>query len=223
MKAPNPDIEQYRAYNRAQPDSGVSPFTVQRYLHASRHLPAQCDVILDVGCNTGIGGRVLRQAGSRARLLGLDCVPERLVEATDFYDEVFEGLATEIPLPDQSAHCVIACELIEHLSMTHAEAFVREAARVLHPKGRLLLTTPNPNYLRLWLTGRSVLDDPAHLSAFSLKQLCRLLNRSGFRLVRSEGTGRVSNVIGTRIPLMCLYGSFLVVAERRVIQQSAKH
>ena len=45
-----------------------------------------------------------------------------------------------------------------------ARDFIYEIQRVLRPGGRCMLTTPNPEYFKLRLLNRSVLDDPAHLS-----------------------------------------------------------
>jgi hypothetical protein len=45
--------------------------------------------------------------------------------------------------------------------------------------------------------------------------LTELTNDRGFRVVRVEGTRRVSRAVGVRFPLG-MYGSFMPITERRI-------
>jgi hypothetical protein len=104
-------------------------------------------------------------------------------------------------------------ELIEHVPYAALKDFISSAARVLSQGGRILLTTPNPHYLFLrWRRG-SVLGG-AHVSVHCPAALTELMNHRGFRVVRVEGTGRMSRAVGVRFPLE-VYGSFMLIAERR--------
>lgn len=209
------DLDEYLERNRRQPGSGNGSFAADRYHQAVSHMPISTCAVLDMGCNTGIGGQVMRKLLSpECRLVGLDCVPERLAEAGEHYNSTVEALASSVPLPDASICAIVAGELIEHLAEVDVAAFIKEAARLLRPGGRLILTTPNPHYIRLLLTGRSVLDDPAHLTQFTSASLRCLVGKLGLSHVLTEGTGRVSRILGTRWPLMFVYGSYMLVAER---------
>jgi 2-polyprenyl-3-methyl-5-hydroxy-6-metoxy-1,4-benzoquinol methylase len=112
----------------------------------------------------------------------------------------------------QPFDAMVMGELIEHVPYPALEQFVASAATVLAPGGRVLLTTPNPHALRLRLRGGSVLGG-AHVSVHCPAALSELLNHRGFRVVRIEGSGRLSRIIGVRFPLS-LYGSYLLIAER---------
>ena len=68
--------------NRGQKLSEIDPFTEGRYEQFVRHLPRDARVVMDVGCNTGRGGVVMKTLRPGLRITGLDCVPER-VEALD--------------------------------------------------------------------------------------------------------------------------------------------
>jgi hypothetical protein len=63
------------------------------------------------------------------------------------------------------------------------------------------------------MTGRSVLDEPAHLSQWTVRQLSRLVERHAFRVRRVEGTGKVSRKIGTIWPVVPVYGSYMLIAD----------
>ena len=205
---------QYVLRNRLQSDLGVSPFTPQRYLQAMQHLPSDTQAILDVGCNTGLGGRVVRSQRPEAWLLGLDCVPERVEAARAVFDQVFEAQATSLPLRDRAVCGVLALELVEYLTPDDATRFLAESYRVLRPGGRLILISPNPNYVKLWLTCGSILNDPARVTAFSWRRMRQMACDQGFRVLLIKGTGRMSQFLGKSCPLMAMYGSYMLVAER---------
>lgn len=52
-----------------------------------------------------------------------------------------EGDLTRLPLPDASLDAVFCISVLEHLPPERARAGLQELRRVLHPEGRLLLTT----------------------------------------------------------------------------------
>lgn len=205
----------YEALNERQAVSEQDPFTEERYRQFFRHFPAGAQRVLDAGCNTGKGGAVLRGLDAGLHLVGLDCVKSRLERLPkDVYREAILGFSTAIDTPDASFDVVCAGEFIEHLEMSDVQKTVEEFRRVLRPGGVLLLTTPNPDYLRLKLTGRSVLGG-AHLSQHRVGDLTRMLREVGFVNIRVKGSGKVSRFLGESFPLLSFYGSYLVSAEKR--------
>ena len=203
--------EDYEGLNTAQTASETDSFTPARYSQFARHLEGATR-ILDVGCNTGRGGRVLRQANPSAHIEGLEMLAARaaLVPAGT-YDAVWVGDLATICDAGKRFDALVMGELIEHVPYRALEDFISSAARALSPGGRLLLTTPNPHYLFLRWRGGSVLGG-AHVSVHCPAALSELLNHSGFRVARIEGTGRVSRLIGVRLPLP-LYGSYMLIAD----------
>ena len=71
-------MKSYEDLNIEQVGSESDPFTLERYRHFSQHFPKSVKNVLDVGCNTGRGGRVLKQLNPNLFLAGLDCVQSRL-------------------------------------------------------------------------------------------------------------------------------------------------
>jgi SAM-dependent methyltransferase len=96
-----------------------------------------------------------------------------------------------IPFPDNSFQTVIAGDVIEHLE--NPSHFLREANRVLAPKGRLVISTPQANdwwtTLHNWFFRRWV-NDPdkgEHLQNWTILDMTRLLKKNGFRITALEG------------------------------------
>jgi len=201
--------------NRAQKVSETDSFTPARYRQFYRHFPAGATQVLDVGCNTGRGGAVLKECNGLLELTGLDCVPER-VAALDrsIYHQGLCGFTTEIPTGTASFDVVAGGEFIEHVPPVQVDGTLAEFFRVLRLKGRLLLTTPNPHYLKNKLKHLSVLLDPSHVSQHYPGCLAHRLRLIGFSNVRVFGSGRVSEYLGQRFPVLSVYGSYLIRADK---------
>ena len=49
--------QSYEQLNTLHSYSEIEPFTIQRYHQFFKYLPKTTKILLDVGCNTGRGGR----------------------------------------------------------------------------------------------------------------------------------------------------------------------
>jgi hypothetical protein len=77
----------------------------------------------------------------------------------------------------------------------------------------LLLTTPNPYDLKRRLRGESVLGG-AHVSQHFPDALKCKLKMMGFARVNIYGSGKVSRYLGSRFPLLSIYGSYLAKGDK---------
>jgi len=200
--------------NRGQKVSEIDPFTEGRYKQFVRHLQSNAHEVLDVGCNTGRGGVVMKTLRPSLRITGLDCVPER-VEALDpnIYHARICDFTESISSPSDSFDAIVAGEFIEHLPPDKVDATLCEFFRLLRLQGRLLLTTPNPRYIRHFLERTSVLGG-AHISQHYISTLRRRLAAVGFSAITIRGSGRVSSMLGEHFPLRAVYGSYLAFASK---------
>ena len=122
---------------------------------------------LDIGCGRGDLLRMIRDTWEPAELYGIDPIDwlaEDLKDDVNFY-EVAAEQASHLPAADR----VLLVEVIEHLEAPWSA--LRQAARLVAPGGRLVVSTPNLATLRhrleLGLSGRLTSfrpDNRPHLS-----------------------------------------------------------
>lgn len=151
--------------------------------------------LLEIGCGAG---NLLLQASVRGSypvaldlsMQSLTFVRSRLQEAVTGIEApggfaCVQAIGESLPLADGFFDCVLLSEVIEHLE--NPQVTIREAARMLRPGGRLLVTTPN--YRSFWPLMEGVVDlmnmapkmaGEQHISHFHPASLRRLLTDSGF-------------------------------------------
>ena len=205
--------EKYEVQNIHQDSEQHDPFTSERYQQFFRFFSKTVEKVLDVGCNTGRGGLQLKELDSSLEILGLDCDQKKLNALPKCYSQRIYGLSTDIPVEDQEIDMVVAGELIEHLYPADVDKTLCEFQRVLKIGGRLLLTTPNPNYIKNKAVGASVYGR-SHLTQHFPKILKARLHMHGFSGVKIYGSGKISRYLGYRFPLLSVYGSYIVVADK---------
>jgi len=145
---------------------------------------------LDLGCGAGEFTAVMAEAGAVA--VGADVAESALKRARSRYPELaFRLTAIDGPLPfeDNAFDVVWASEVIEHVADT--ARWLSEVIRVLVPRGRLLLTTPDHGRLRVALEGLERLSDPLgdHLHLYTRRSLQRLLGEFGFTQIEVRQAG----------------------------------
>ncbi|MGL5874479.1 MAG: class I SAM-dependent methyltransferase [Xenococcaceae cyanobacterium] len=206
--------KKYQQLNQEQKVSETDPFTLDRYKQFFCHLNDRTKILIDVGCNTGRGGKVLKELNSELQIIGLDCLESRLEKLpSEIYDRKICSYSTNISLDSASVDAIVAGEFIEHLYDEDVLQTLQEFYRLLKPEGKLLLTTPNPNYLRLKLTGGSVLGG-AHVSQHYPQKLTQQLKKIGFTRIEILGSGKMSRFLGEQFPFFSFYGSYLAIAQK---------
>lgn len=204
----------YAVRNAEQEASETDPFTESRYAQFAKFLPDAPLRILDVGCNTGRGGAVLKRLRPQAQIFGLDLLQSRLDRLPrDVYSGTVCGSATQIPNDDETYDAILAGEFIEHLLPIDSHRFIADSFRVLKLRGRLLLTTPNPGDWKMRARGGTCLGG-AHLSQHHPSTLKTVLRMYGYARVHVRGSGKVTWYLGDRLPVLGIYGSFLATGEK---------
>ena len=131
--------------------------------------------VLDIGCGAGNMIHHLQRYG-RVKGIEVDARPVAMAQARGY--DVRLGDATQnIPFPDASFDLVTALDVIEHVDQD--EAILREAFRVLRPKGTLAISTPAFQWL--W-SYNDVLN--GHKHRYTPQELRERVERAGFRVKR---------------------------------------
>ena len=98
--------------------------------------------LLDLGCHDGAFTVSLQRAARASEAHGVELLEHHAATARDRGVRVAVGDLNEpLPLPDGHFDLVHANQVIEHLRST--DGFLREAARVAAPGGRVILSTNN--------------------------------------------------------------------------------
>lgn len=207
-------MKEYEELNTQQADSEKDPFTEDRYRQFHKFFPVNARTVLDIGCNTGGGGRVLRELQEELLIYGLDIVKDRLDRLPkEVYQQAIYGSSSEIPCDDHTFDVAVAGEFIEHLYSGDVDQTLAEIFRVLRVGGRFLLTTPNPGDMKRKMRKQSILGG-AHLSQHFHDSLKLKLKMIGFSRVKVVGSGKVTWYLGDRFPFLSIYGSYLAMGDK---------
>jgi len=206
----------YETTNVVQTWSESDSFTKERYQQFYRHMDKKAATILDVGCNTGRGGAMLKELMPSAKIYGLEVVEQRVDKIPEgIFEELFyKSLMDMDKAYDGFFDYVVAGEVIEHIAPNEMEKFITTIYRILKPGGTVILTTPNPNALLVKLGRTSVYDDPSHLSIMSSKVLEKKLAHAAFRNITVLGSGKVTRFLPEKFPYLFPFGSYLIKANK---------
>jgi SAM-dependent methyltransferase len=153
--------------------------------------------LLEIGC--GAGNLLLQATVPGSYPVALDLSMQALTFVRSRLEEAQSGpeaprgftctqaIGEGLPFAENSFDCILLSEVIEHLEAPQIS--LREAARVLCPGGRLLITTPN--YRSFWPVMEWAVDrlnmapkmaGEQHISRFHPASLQKMLVESGFHL-----------------------------------------
>ena len=110
--------------------------------------------ILDIGCGDGMFGSILFDAEPGGITFGIDLQPDNIkkANATGTYRMLQVADTHRLPFADNSIGSIFSNSVFEHLE--DMDAALREAARVLKPGGKLVLTSPNSRLVDNFLSAR---------------------------------------------------------------------
>ena len=157
---------------------------------AHRLLPRRQDRILEGGC--GLAGHVLRLHQAGYRVTGVDYAARTVEQVQRAFPrlDVREGDVRQLPFGDATFGLYLSFGVLEHFREGPDDA-LREAFRVIAPRGRLFATVPYFSPLRRVRAWLGAYDRPgarAEFFQYALRRssLCSALRRHGFRVLGSR-------------------------------------
>ncbi|XOB42194.1 MAG: class I SAM-dependent methyltransferase [Candidatus Nealsonbacteria bacterium] len=140
--------------------------------------------ILDIG-NIGKSGflhRKIREVFKNCEITGLD-IDRKKAKEFNFPNQVIAD-AKKIPFPNNYFDGVLMCEILEHTF--EPQKMIKEAHRVLKPRGVLLVTTPNPyalpRILRFFLKRMDTIGNPDHKIFYTPAIFKNILEKNNFEI-----------------------------------------
>ena len=187
--------------------------------------------VLDLGCGAGGNGVLLKRAGAR-EVVGVELDPHAAREAGARLDAVVcADLSTLDPaqLGDAPFDAILASDVLEHL--VEPEAVLAKALTRLRPGGAVVVSLPNVANVavfahlaaKTWPRRSSGIFDRTHLRFFAKRDMVRLLEGAGLRVLRVEPYFTRYRAVRTACLVLSLYvfrdywaRQFLLLAEKPV-------
>jgi 2-polyprenyl-3-methyl-5-hydroxy-6-metoxy-1,4-benzoquinol methylase/uncharacterized protein YbaR (Trm112 family) len=147
-------------------------------------IPPTAEWILDVGC----GGAWLARAlvPKKRRVISMDISDINPIKALKHTPSPFHNALVadvfELPIKANSIDCIIASEVIEHVS--DPKAFLAELFKLLKPGGSLIVTTPYNEKIRtsLCIHCNRLTPQNAHLHSFTEQSMQQYLPANAGRV-----------------------------------------
>lgn len=165
--------------------------------YLAKHVPLTAKRILDVGCNQGGFGALLKEQ-RELEVWGVEPDSEAAKTASQRLDKVVEAYFDDrTALPDNYFDAIVFNDSLEHIP--YPEDALRVCRRKLAPGGILCICVPNVFHIsslehlllqRDWEYEEMGIRDNTHLRFFTRKSLARLLAREGYEVLAQEGVNR---------------------------------
>jgi len=175
--------------------------------------------ILDIGFGSGIMLKMLTER--RCNTYGVDISSEAVefIKKTNKKAKVKVCDAQKLDFPDNSFDKVVCSEVIEHLKKP--DELLKEVYRILKPKGRFIISTPNylSHYAILeWLYDKAKMHDmevdlgKQHISRFNYFSLKKAMKKKGFK-IKNYGSFLILSILFSYISPKLAY--FIYNIEKR--------
>lgn len=140
--------------------------------------------ILDIGAADGMLLSYLKDALHADKAIGIEpsieCI--RLSKSNDI--ELIQGAGESIPFEENMFDVIVAASVIDHLK--DVKAFLKEAHRVLKPKGIVVVTAIVPFYDRMARISGLDKGLHPHVCTFRTKELKRIFEENNFNVPAAE-------------------------------------
>lgn len=168
---------------------------------SERLADVQYNTLLDIGCGTGYLINMLSSHRS-ADYYGLDLSPEMLKVAKRKLGKsviLTEGTADKLPYADNSFDVVTCIQSFHHYP--YPEKAMKEAYRVLKPKGLYILSDTGVSGIKKWFENKLILKlaKTGDYAVYDKADISALMRSSGFKIKEAVDLSKfIYTVIGQK-------------------------
>lgn len=152
------------------------------------------NVIMDLGCASGIMGRKLLESGKASEVYGVEIFEEAASEAGSIYRKVHVGDIEEMHLEyNQDFDYIICGDILEHLKNPYE--VMSRVFTWLKPGGKVLICLPNVRHYSVltelifkgqWKYADAGIMDKTHLRFFTRRSTMQMVEDAGFKVFHSS-------------------------------------
>jgi 2-polyprenyl-3-methyl-5-hydroxy-6-metoxy-1,4-benzoquinol methylase len=179
-------------YEENYHQTAVDPDGKKRFFHKERDLFLKNNIhlikylrkkkpgkILDLGCGMGWFMSALPKKWNKT---GVDCSKFALKNASNFCHPILSDVLSYTKKCNEKYDYILMSHVIEHLD--NPVLLIKSLKKLLKKSGELILETPDFDSPAAKLFGNKfrLLNDPTHISLFTLDSLTRLLRDSGYKI-----------------------------------------
>ena len=182
---PLPSLAEQRKYwderwGRQQQPNGFQTRRGEAVLRLVQTLRLDNPRILDFGCGTGWFTERLSHVG---RAVGIDLSSAAIALARATYPNVafIAGDLYEATFPDEHFDVIVSQEVVAHVE--DPQVYLEIIARVLKPKGYLIITSANRVVMERWVDRGP--DPDAHIKLYPNRREFKRMLRGRFRVLRT--------------------------------------
>jgi SAM-dependent methyltransferase len=157
-------------------------------------LPADAQLIVEVGCGAGAMGREYKRLNPHGRYVGIELNPKAAAVAAERLDEVVVGDVehlpeSTIPISPGTVNALVYADVLEHL--VDPWSVLQRQVRWLAPDGVVVACIPNMAHWSVivhllmgeWPYQDSGLFDRTHLRFFTLSSIRQIFGGVGLKLL----------------------------------------
>lgn len=164
------------------------PVFKQYLAYLKKLAPGPGGRLLDLGAATGFFVNLAQADGWQAQGVEISDYAAKLGRQKDL--DILTGTLTSLSLPESAYQAITMLDVLEHL--TDPLPTLKEAYKILSPRGLLLINTPDAGSWLAKLLGKGwhLLVPPEHLHYFNRNNLKKFLSDNGFKVVLETKIGK---------------------------------
>ena len=175
------------------------------------HIHGENNVILDVGCATGINGKYLLKEKKALSAYGIEYNEEMALIASESNTKIFQGdlnnfsFRKDIVRSTPEFDYIFFADILEHL--IEPEMVLKDLLVKLKPNGRVIISLPNVSHIETfiqvylkgtWPKNTRGIFDKTHLRWFTKKDAFVMVENVGLKVVEYIPKFRARDAIGSQ-------------------------